>query len=115
MSGTAPGPRPDAVAIPRLSRQRSACVGDDVGEHPGSRGRRGSGARQLLLDGQQRLTSMYGVIRGNPPPFFEGDASSFSGLHFNVDTETFKLYGRHRYPVLRQTDATEGLSSTTRP
>ncbi len=61
----------------------------------------GSGARQMLLDGQQRVTSMYGVIRGNPRPFFEGDASSFTGLHFNVDTETFELYGRLRYPVLR--------------
>lgn len=52
----------------------------------------GSGTRQLLLDGQQRVTSMYGVIRGTPPPFFEGDASAFTGLHFNVATETFEFY-----------------------
>lgn len=52
----------------------------------------GSGTRQLLLDGQQRVTSMYGVIRGTPPPFFEGDASSFTGLHFNVETESFEFY-----------------------
>ncbi len=24
----------------------------------------------LLLDGQQRMTSLYGIIRGNPPKFF---------------------------------------------
>lgn len=32
----------------------------------------GSGTRQLLLDGQQRVTSMYGVVRGTPPPLLRG-------------------------------------------
>src|SRR3954470_11499454 len=31
------------------------------------------GVKQLLLDGQQRITSLYGVMRGKPPAFFEGD------------------------------------------
>ncbi|MBF9315828.1 MULTISPECIES: GmrSD restriction endonuclease domain-containing protein [Mycobacteroides] len=52
----------------------------------------GSGTRQLLLDGQQRVTSMYGVIRGTPPPFFEGDPSAFTGMHFNVETQSFEFY-----------------------
>ncbi|OUS94592.1 DUF262 domain-containing protein [Rhodococcus sp. NCIMB 12038] len=52
----------------------------------------GAGVRQLLLDGQQRITSMYGVVRGTPPPFFEGDASAFTGLHFNVEDEIFEFY-----------------------
>jgi hypothetical protein len=52
----------------------------------------GTGTRQLLLDGQQRVTSMYGVIRGTPPPFFEGDESAFTGLYFNVDREVFEFY-----------------------
>jgi hypothetical protein len=52
----------------------------------------GSGTRQLLLDGQQRVTSMYGLIRGAPPPFFEGDANAFTGLFFNVDKEVFEFY-----------------------
>jgi hypothetical protein len=52
----------------------------------------GGGTRQLLLDGQQRVTSMYGVIRGAPPRFFEGDKSAFTGLYFNVDTESFEFY-----------------------
>ncbi|MGV0721044.1 DUF262 domain-containing protein [Mycolicibacterium elephantis] len=50
------------------------------------------GTRQLLLDGQQRVTSMYGVVRGAPPPFFDGDASAFTGLHFNVESEAFEFY-----------------------
>lgn len=51
-----------------------------------------SGARQLLLDGQQRVTSMYGVVRGAPPPFFEGDKTAFTGLYFNVESESFEFY-----------------------
>ena len=27
-----------------------------------------SGTRSLLLDGQQRVTTLYGVVRGTPPP-----------------------------------------------
>lgn len=52
----------------------------------------GIGSHLLLLDGQQRVTSLYGVIRGNPPAFFEGDSSAFTGLYFNVETETFEFY-----------------------
>lgn len=51
-----------------------------------------SGVREILLDGQQRLTSLYGVVRGRPPEFFEGKASTFDGLHFNADTESFEFY-----------------------
>ncbi|MFC5815133.1 GmrSD restriction endonuclease domain-containing protein [Nonomuraea harbinensis] len=51
------------------------------------------GIRRLLLDGQQRITSLYGVMRGKPPAFFEGDASVFTGLRFNVEDETFEFYG----------------------
>lgn len=52
----------------------------------------GGGTRHLLLDGQQRVTSMYGLVRGTPPPFFEGDKSAFTGLYFNVETESFEFY-----------------------
>lgn len=48
--------------------------------------------RTLLLDGQQRMTSLYGVVRGKAPEFFEGDDRAFLGLHFNVDDETFEFY-----------------------
>ncbi|WP_405382842.1 DUF262 domain-containing protein [Phascolarctobacterium sp.] len=46
----------------------------------------------LILDGQQRMTSLYGIIRGVPPKFFDGNANSFTGLYFNVDTEIFEFY-----------------------
>ncbi len=50
------------------------------------------GVHDLLLDGQQRITSLYGIIRGEPPAFFEGNSSSFLNLHFNVDEEEFEFY-----------------------
>jgi len=46
----------------------------------------------LLLDGQQRLTTLYGIARGRPPAFFQGDPSAFTGLHFHVENETFEFY-----------------------
>lgn len=51
-----------------------------------------AGVVKLLLDGQQRITSLYGVIRGKPPAFFEGNATAFTGLYFHLDTETFAFY-----------------------
>lgn len=50
------------------------------------------GVQNLLLDGQQRITTLYGVSRGKPPTFFEGDAKAFTGLFFNVDTGEFEFY-----------------------
>ena len=47
---------------------------------------------KLLLDGQQRITSLYGIIRGKEPPFFEGNPATFTGLYFNIRTETFQFY-----------------------
>ena len=47
---------------------------------------------KMLLDGQQRITSLYGVMRGSPPDFFDGDAKSFTGLHFNLADESFEFY-----------------------
>src|SRR3954468_3189269 len=36
------------------------------------------GTRSLLLDGQQRVTTLYGIVRGTPPAFFEGDPETGS-------------------------------------
>ena len=47
----------------------------------------------LLLDGQQRATSLYGVLRGRPPRFFQGNSDAFTGLYFNIRTEEFEFYG----------------------
>lgn len=51
-----------------------------------------SGVKQLLLDGQQRITTLYGIARGKPPAFFEGNADAFTGLRFNLETEVFEFY-----------------------
>ncbi|GAA1467225.1 DUF262 domain-containing protein [Nocardiopsis exhalans] len=55
-------------------------------------GSAGNGTHLLLLDGQQRISSLYGVVRGRAPAFFEGDDKAFTGLQFNVDTEVFEFY-----------------------
>ena len=46
----------------------------------------------MLLDGQQRVTSLYGVIRGEPPKFFDGDEKAFTGLYFNLADESFEFH-----------------------
>lgn len=59
--------------------------------HRGS-GKLDPGVIKLLLDGQQRMTSLYGVVRGQSPKFFEGDAQAFTGLHFHLKNESFEFY-----------------------
>ncbi|UWR38610.1 DUF262 domain-containing protein [Sulfitobacter sp. W074] len=55
-------------------------------------GKLAPGVVKLLLDGQQRITSLYGVIRGEPPKFFDGNPKSFTELRFNLATEEFEFY-----------------------
>lgn len=59
-----------------------------------------AGIVKLLLDGQQRITSLYGVVRGQPPKFFDGNPQTFTGLRFHLGTETFAFY----QPVKMQGD-----------
>ena len=47
------------------------------------------GIVKLLLDGQQRITTLYGVVRGSPPGFFDGNAQAFSSLMFHIEREEF--------------------------
>lgn len=51
------------------------------------------GIHELLLDGQQRLTSLYGIVRGKKPDFSNAEPSAFLHLYFNVETEEFEFYG----------------------
>ena len=51
------------------------------------------GVNELLLDGQQRLTSLYGIVRGKKPEFSNADPSTFLNLYFNVATQEFEFYG----------------------
>lgn len=46
---------------------------------------------RLILDGQQRLTALYAIFRGVPPPFFEGTQLYFP-LYFNVLTQGFEYW-----------------------
>ena len=64
---------------------------------PGEAAHRGggqlaSGTVNLLLDGQQRITSLYGVERGKPPEFFDGNQAAFTGLRFHLESESFEFY-----------------------
>jgi hypothetical protein len=52
-----------------------------------------SGSVKLLLDGQQRITSLYGIMRGKPPQFFDGHEQAFTGLYFNLEDEMFEFFG----------------------
>ena len=63
-------------------------------------GQLAAGVVKLLLDGQQRMTSLYGVVRGEPPKFFDGNAKAFTGLRFHLTKETFEFY----QPVKMQDD-----------
>ncbi len=60
-------------------------------DHRGS-GQLASGIVKLLLDGQQRITSLYGVDRGKPPEFFDGNQAAFTGLKFHLEDESFEFY-----------------------
>ena len=49
------------------------------------------GVVRLLLDGQQRITSLYGIARGAPPAFFDGNARAFTNLYFHIGNEEFRF------------------------
>jgi uncharacterized protein with ParB-like and HNH nuclease domain len=49
---------------------------------------------RLILDGQQRVTSLYGIIKGKPPAFFQGNSKAFT------DVEDFKAYVRENILAL---------------
>ena len=51
-----------------------------------------AGVVKLLLDGQQRMTSLYGVARGRPPSFFDGNDQAFTGLRFHLEDEVFEFW-----------------------
>ncbi len=64
-------------------------------------GQLAAGIVKLLLDGQQRMTSLYGVLRGKPPKFFDGNAAAFTTLRFHLEKEEFAFY----QPVRMKDDA----------
>ena len=50
-----------------------------------------NGRSLMLLDGQQRLTTLYVLFRGKAPRFYEGEKLFFD-LYFNMQTEEFSFY-----------------------
>lgn len=70
-------------------------------------GKLSPGVVHLILDGQQRITSLYGIIRGHAPKFFDGNESAFSGLYFNIYEETFEFYTQ-----MKMQDKPEWISVT---
>lgn len=60
-------------------------------DHRGD-GQLAPGVVKLLLDGQQRMTSLYGVVRGKAPKFFDGNERTFTGLYFHLEEESFSFY-----------------------
>lgn len=46
---------------------------------------------QLILDGQQRLTTIYTIFRGRTPDWYEG-VSLRTDLYFNLETEEFEYF-----------------------
>ena len=65
---------------------------EQVTDHARGDGNLSAGTVKLLLDGQQRITSLYGIIRGKAPQFFDGNAQAFTGLYFNLEEEIFTFY-----------------------
>jgi len=50
---------------------------------------------RLILDGQQRLTSVFTLFEGKPPAFYEGETLYFN-LYFNLTTEDFEFYQKSK-------------------
>ncbi len=67
-------------------------VTDRAGDAQRGKASASGGVTKLLLDGQQRITSIYGVVRGCAPSFFEGDARAFTGLRFHIENEVFEFF-----------------------
>lgn len=61
----------------------------------------GSDTVHLLLDGQQRLTTLYGIVRGRPPRFFQGDASAFTDSGFTSSGRRSSSMPRSRCMTIR--------------
>ena len=56
------------------------------------------GAVRILLDGQQRITTLYMLIRGAIPPYYtEAEiANDTRGLHVNVETLELEYYAKQK-------------------
>jgi len=56
------------------------------------------GAIKLILDGQQRITTLYMIIRGEIPPYYTTEEITHDtrNLYVNLETLELEYYGRTR-------------------
>lgn len=56
------------------------------------------GAVRILLDGQQRITTLYMLIRGVIPPYYKEAeiANDTRGLYVNVETRDLEYYAKQK-------------------
>ena len=48
---------------------------------------------RIILDGQQRLTTLYFILKGKKPPYYMGnEPKNILKLYFNIETEEFRYY-----------------------
>lgn len=57
----------------------------------GDNEKREQGYTRVLLDGQQRLTTLYFMLKNKAPPYYENEDFDFE-LYFNVENEEFRYY-----------------------
>ena len=56
------------------------------------------GAVRILLDGQQRITTLYMLIRGKIPPYYSAPeiTNDTRGLHVNIETRELEYYSQKK-------------------
>lgn len=50
------------------------------------------GPTQHIVDGQQRITSIYGAVRGDAPHFYQDRKPSLPALRFHAEREAFAVF-----------------------
>ena len=72
------------------------------------------GVVKLLLDGQQRITTLYGLARGKPPKFFDGNKDAFVariGIVANAGADAYGYEGRGTEAYLCGLDGTASIAA----
>jgi hypothetical protein len=74
------------------------------------------GAIKILLDGQQRVTTLYMLIRGELPPYYtlEEITEDTRGLRVNVETLEIEYYSKRMETDPRWLDVTDIFNKTVR-
>jgi len=74
------------------------------------------GAIKTLLDGQQRVTTLYMLIRGGLPPYYtlEEITEDTRGLHINVETREIEYYQKRMENDPRWLNVTDIFSRAKR-